>query len=107
MKVCYDRKNDVVSLYFEDENIQSTNLQSSNCEINNNYSFQDAAFLILDMVDILDDKGNCVGFRVFNASSYYDIELLNTADSEELDISALKRPSHKVIAKVKGGEIIY
>lgn len=108
LKVCYDRKNDVVSVYFEDERVNVDEYSQNKIEQNQKeYSFDEAASLILDMVDILDENGSCLGFRVFNASNYYDVNLLNSADYEELDMGSIKRPEDKVIARVSAGQIIY
>lgn len=108
LKVCYDRKNDVVSVYFEDERVSVEEYGTKSIDNNQKeYSFDEAASLILDMVDIIDENGSFLGFRVFNASSYYDVDLLNSADYEELDMSSIKRPQDKVIARVSDGQIIY
>lgn len=108
LKVCYDRKNDIVSVYFEDERASVEECDVKNIEQSQNqYSFDEAASLILDMVDIIDENGSLLGFRVFNASNYYDVDLLNSADYEELDMTSIKRPQDKVIARVSAGQIIY
>ncbi|MCX7950338.1 MAG: hypothetical protein N2594_00100 [Clostridiales bacterium] len=108
MKVCYDRKNDIVSVYFEDERVSVEEYGVKNIEQSQKeYSFDEVASLILDMVDIIDENGSLLGFRVFNASNYYDVDLLNSADYEELDMTSIKRPQDKVIARVSAGQIIY
>lgn len=108
LKVCYDRKNDIVSVYFEDERVSVEECDVRNIEQGQKeYSFDEAASLILDMVDIIDENGSLLGFRVFNASNYYDVDLLNSADYEELDMTSIKRPQDKVIARVSAGQIIY
>jgi len=110
LKVYYDRVHDVVSLYLEKEDTNTSPKNYSKTvalEVERQYSFDEAASLLLDMVDILDSEGNFMGFRVFNASRYYDLDLLNSADEEILDESNLKRPDDKIIAKVANGQIIY
>lgn len=99
----YDTKNDVVSIYFDsDEIVQKNSANSSDIKHNErNYEMDEAANLILDMIDLFDSKGNFTGFRVFNASKHYDVSLLNSADIEELSREELlKRPDEKIIAKI-------
>ncbi|KMT22761.1 hypothetical protein [Clostridium cylindrosporum] len=104
MKVCYDREKDIVSIYFE-ENVKNEDntfikKQENTSTSSNLYDSEKAANLILDTVDIVSNS-SIVGFRVFNASKYYDRELLNVADEENLsDAEASLRPSEKVIATV-------
>lgn len=111
MKVTYDKKNDVVSIYFDsDEIVQRSSVNNSDIELSErNYEMDEAANLILDMVDLLDDNGNFKGFRVFNASSHYDMSLLNSADNEELTKEELlKKADEKIIAKIsEAGKKIY
>lgn len=108
LKVYYDRVHDVVSLYLEKQESNLKKITHSNLkDIDRNYSFDEAASLLLDMVDIFDREGNFIGFRVFNASKYYDIDLLNSADEEILNEVDLQRSNDKVIAKVSNGQIIY
>lgn len=105
MKVCYDREKDIVSIYFEEDfqEINNKDLLSKEenaSESSNVYNSEKAANLILDTVDIT-SNGKAVGFRVFNATKYYDSELLSAADEESLDIDEIdNRPSEKVIATV-------
>lgn len=107
LKVFYDGKNDVVSIYLGTsessavkEGKDDSNLSRSG---EREYSKDEAANLILDMIDLLDSKGNVIGFRVFNASQYYDMELLKSADSEELSKEELsKRPNEKVLGIFNG-----
>lgn len=105
MKVCYDKNKDIVSIYFEDkmegkrrktpQGASEDSLESSNI-----YNTEAAANLILDTVDIV-SKGFIIGFRVFNASKYYDRELLNVADMEILDSEEISnKPLEKVIATI-------
>ena len=109
LKVCYDKSHDIVSIYFEDdfkssekntENIEEKDLNTSNV-----YNSEKAANLILDTVDIIKED-SVVGFRVFNASKYYDIELLSLADEEILTDSDVKKPIEKVIGVVTKDGII-
>ncbi|MCX7694142.1 MAG: hypothetical protein N2Z71_00265 [Caloramator sp.] len=107
MKVCYDRVHDIVSLYFDMEEVEVSVSCSENInEMKRDYDFDEAASLILDMVDIVDKNGKCIGFRVFNASKYYDINLLNSAEEEVLSEENTKLPEDKVIARVSKGQII-
>lgn len=98
----YDIKNDVVSIYFDSDEIVQKN-STNNSEMKHqkrNYEIDEAANLILDMIDLFDKKGNFTGFRVFNASRHYDVSLLNSADSENLPEEELqKRPEEKIIGK--------
>ena len=102
MRVTYDAKNDVVSIYFDADEISQKN-SANNSEIKNHersYEMDEAASLILDMIDLFDEGGNFTGFRVFNASKHYDTGLLISADPEELSREELlKRPAEKVIGK--------
>lgn len=102
LRVAYDSKNDVISMYLEVGETNSAEMNSDRASViseERNYDVEEAAGLILDMVDLKDEKGNFTGFRVFNASRYYDLELLKHADCEELDKKQLNRPSmEKVIA---------
>lgn len=111
MRVTYDIKNDVVSIYFDSDEIEQKNsVNGSDKNYNErNYEIDEAANLILDMIDLFDNKGNFFGFRVFNASKHYDKSLLNSADIEELSKEELsKRPDEKVIAKIsEAGNKIY
>lgn len=101
LKVAYDKKNDIVSVYLE-ENEASDGEVTKEMEYNadsRKYDVEEAADLILDMVDIVDKKGNFMGFRVFNASKYYDSELLVHADIESLGEDELKKvQKEKIIA---------
>lgn len=101
LKVAYDKKNDIVSVYLE-ENEASDGEVTKEMEYNadsRKYDVEEAADLILDMVDIVDKKGNFMGFRVFNASKYYDSELLGHADIESLGEDELKKvQKEKIIA---------
>ena len=102
LRVTYDKKNDVVSIYFDsDEIVEKSSANNSNLKHQKrNYEMDEAANLILDMIDLFDNKNNFTGFRVFNASKHYDKSLLNSADIEELsNKEMLKRPDEKVIAK--------
>lgn len=108
MKVCYDNQRDIVSIYFEEESEVKEKNCSNNLDVeeentftsSNVYNTEKAANLILDTVDIV-SNGTIVGFRVFNASKYYDTQLLSVADKEELkDVNLLNRPVEKVIATV-------
>lgn len=105
MRVTYDAKNDVVSIYFDADEINQKN-SGNNSDIKNqqrNYEMDEAASLILDMIDLFDKKGKFTGFRVFNASKHYDVGLLNSADPEELTgEELLKKPDEKVIGKFSG-----
>jgi uncharacterized protein YuzE len=100
LNVFYDRKNDVVSIYFnaedQDKSVEADNIRD---EIKGrNYEVDEAANLILDMIDLLDDNGKLMGFRVFNASKHYDLQLLEAADVEELSQEELsKRQNERVI----------
>jgi hypothetical protein len=107
--VAYDRKNDVVSIYFDSNEISDVNSNNSSTNGNDSgiqqrsYEVDEAANLILDMIDLVNDKGQFIGFRVFNASKHYDNELLDSADNEELTKNELsKRPNEKIIAKYSG-----
>lgn len=103
MKVSYDRKNDVVTIYLEKEDhLESCADEKSPIAIEErDYEVEEAAGLLLDMVDILDSNGKLLGFRVFNASNYYDIALLESADHEELGKEELlQRPVERVIKKL-------
>jgi hypothetical protein len=107
--VTYDRKNDVVSIYFDSNEITDVNSRNSSSEDNNsrtqerNYEMEEAANLILDMMDLVNSEGQFIGFRVFYASKHYDSSLLNSADEEELTKSELsKRQNEKIIAKFSG-----
>ncbi len=109
LKVCYDKSHDIVSIYFEDDfkssekNIE--NIKEKDLDASNVYNSEKAANLILDTVDII--KGDSVvGFRVFNASKYYDIELLNLADEEILTDNDIEKPLEKVIGVVTKEGII-
>lgn len=105
MKVCYDREKDIVSIYFEEDFQEKNNKdllskEENTSESSNVYNSEKAANLILDTVDII-SNGKAIGFRVFNATKYYDSELLKAADEESLNISEIdNRPSEKVIATV-------
>ncbi len=102
MRVTYDKENDVVSIYFDsDEILEKSSVDNPNVKYQErNYEMDEAASLILDMIDLFDNKNNFTGFRVFNASKHYDKSLLNCADIEELsNKELLKRPDEKVIAK--------
>ncbi|EYE89029.1 hypothetical protein Q428_05055 [Fervidicella metallireducens AeB] len=104
MRVCYDKKHDVVSIYYESYSEIST--ETSNYDEaqigNRTYEPETAANLIIDMVDLIDSNGNLKGFRVFNASKYYSIELLNYAESEELSEGDLNlMTNERVIMKLK------
>lgn len=107
----YDKKNDVVSIYFDsDEIVQKNSVKNSDRkQEKRNYEMDEAANLILDMVDLYDKKDNFIGFRVFNASKHYDESLLNAADIEELTEYELnKKPDEKIIGKFSGsGSKIY
>lgn len=111
LRVAYDIKNDVVSIYFDsDEIVQKSSANNSDIKYKErNYEVDEAANLILDMIDLLDNKGNFYGFRVFNASRHYDRSLLNSADIEELSKEELlKRPDEKIVAKIsEAGNKIY
>lgn len=103
LDVFYDRKNDVVSVYFDLE--ERKNLKDSNDlkvgAANRGYEVDEAANLILDMVDLLDSRGVFKGFRVFNASRHYDSSLLGSAESEELSAEDMRmRASEKVIVRI-------
>jgi hypothetical protein len=105
LEVFYDRKNDVVSVYFNLN--EETNLKSSGNldeELSSrDYDIDEAANLILDMIDIVDVAGNLKGFRVYNASKYYDPSMLECAESEELSGNDIvRKPSEKVIVKLEG-----
>ncbi|WDC84483.1 hypothetical protein PL321_01465 [Caloramator sp. mosi_1] len=107
MKVYYDRVHDIVSLYFDMEDVEeSVSCDDNTNKIKRDYDFDEAASLILDMVDVFDKNGRCVGFRVFNASKYYDINLLNSAEEEVLSEENVKLPEDKVIARFSNGQII-
>lgn len=104
MNVFYDSKNNVVSMYFDlEENLQlNDNLKSQENLDDKNYDSEKAANLIIDMIDLFDGSGKIIGFRVFNASKYYDIELLNAVDTEELSSEELsKKQDEKLIAILK------
>lgn len=104
MKVYYDKKNDVVTIYLEEEDGPGKVEDKDSREIkeNRSYDVEEAAGLLLDMVDLTDEKGGLKGFRVFNASKYYDLELLNSADLEELSSEELSRkPIEKIIKRIK------
>lgn len=104
MKVYYDKKNDVVTIYLEEEDWPSKVEGRSSREIKRNraYEVEEAAGLLLDMVDLIGENGDLKGFRVFNASKYYDLELLNSADIEELSSKELSiRPIEKVIKRIR------
>lgn len=106
MKVCYDKEKDIVSIYFE-ENFNSEEnkkeflgAKEENLNSSKVYDTEKAANLILDTVDIISND-LVIGFRVFNASKYYDKELLEVADQEILDIKDMdNKPLEKVIATV-------
>lgn len=101
MKVAYDKKNDVVSVYLEGNEAEGSKgtVEKEYTEDSRKYDVEEAADLILDMVDIIDNKGNFMGFRVFNASKYYDSELLGHADIECLNENELKKyQKEKIIA---------
>lgn len=98
----YDKENDVVSMYFDcDEAVEKNAVKNSDIECQEkSYEIDEAANLILDMIDLFDNKGNFTGFRVFDASKHYDKNLLITADAEELSMEEiLKKPDEKIIAK--------
>ena len=108
MDVFYDRKNDVVSVYFnleEESNLKQTS-DSSEDVSNRDYEVDEAANLILDMIDIVDHKGNLKGFRVFNASRHYDSALLDCAEPEELEgQEIISQPSERIIARLGGKKL--
>ncbi len=107
LKVYYDRMHDIVSLYFEMEDSEvCASYSEDTSEIKRDFDFDEAASLILDMVDIVDKNGKCIGFRVFNASKYYDENLLNSAEEEVLSEENVKLPKDKVIARFSKGQII-
>lgn len=98
----YDKKNDVVSIYFDsDEIVEKNSVNNSDTKYQErNYEMDEAAALILDMIDLFDNKSNFIGFRVFNASKHYDSSLLDSADIEMLSKEELlKKPEEKIIAK--------
>jgi hypothetical protein len=100
--VTYDKKNDVVSVYFDsDEVVEKNAINNSDIKYQEkSYEIDEAANLILDMIDLFDNKGNFTGFRVFDASRHYDKSLLSTADPEELSKEEiLKKPDEKIITK--------
>lgn len=102
LKVSYDRKHDVVSIYFDKKEEAAVEKSSSvDADLSQrDYEIDEAAGLILDMVDLVDGNGRVTGFRVFNASKYYDLELLKCADPEVLEEKELlKIPEEKVIAQ--------
>ena len=108
LEVFYDRKNDVVSVYFnqEEETTLSAADNASSSISKKDYEVDEAANLILDMIDLTDNKGSLKGFRVFNASRHYDSTLLDCAEVEELSSDEIRRrPSEKVIAKFGSGKI--
>lgn len=107
LEVFYDRKNDVVSVYFDLEEMKglkdSKDLRDS--AVGRGYEVDEAANLILDMVDLLDNRGALKGFRVFNASRHYDSSLLGSAEPEELSAEEMRmRASEKVIARFDGSK---
>jgi len=110
LKVAYDKNNDVVSVYLNKEEILETKSTEDVPHFENrNYEIEEAADLILDMVDLTAEGGNFIGFRVFNASKYYDLELLTHADAESLSEKELKKlQSEKVIAVYdkKGNKLV-
>ncbi|TDT58427.1 hypothetical protein [Fonticella tunisiensis] len=102
MEVFYDRKNDVVSIYFDLQGesgiIEENGLSKSKSE--REYEIDEAASLVLDMVDLVDEDGNLKGFRVFNASKHYDVTLLNCAEFEELSQEEMRKmPQEKIVAR--------
>lgn len=102
MRITYDSINDIVSAYFDVENADEGKPKAlaSAPNVERSYEVDEAADLILDMLDLTDNKGNFIGFRVFNASKHYELDLLNHADKEELPKSELEKLSkEKVIAK--------
>lgn len=105
LKVCYDKEKDIVSIYFEEDSKEQAkdnfNIKEEKDNSSSNvYNTEKAANLILDTVDIVSNS-SIVGFRVFNASKYYDSELLNVADKEVLtERDVLVKPKEKVIATV-------
>lgn len=106
MKVTYDKLNDIVSMYYEEEESKGNSVHENEISMGEvedaerKYEVEEAANLILDTIDLFDKKGKCIGFRVFNASSHYDDILLSVADPEELSKAELKKkPNEKVIAK--------
>jgi uncharacterized protein YuzE len=104
VNVFYDGKNNVVSMYFNlEEDLQlDNNLKTQQNLDGKNYDNEKAANLILDMVDLVDEGGKIIGLRVFNASRYYDIELLKAADTEELSQEELnKKQDEKLIAIIR------
>ena len=101
LKVCYDSINDVVSVYYNQEDIDEGSAESCTGEnkTGDEYSADDAANLIIDTLDIY-NEGKQIGFRVFNASRHYDKELLMHADKEYLSGDELRKmPREKVIAR--------
>jgi uncharacterized protein YuzE len=105
VNVFYDRKNDVVSIYLDLEDA-SSNINKTEANMINKHrnvaDVEEAANLLLDMVDLIDKNGNFIGFRVFNASKHYDISLLDAADPEELSSDELrKKQNEKVIGVFK------
>lgn len=103
MKVYYDKKNDVVTIYLEKEDSpdHDEDISINMVKENRSYEVEEAAGLLLDMVDLIGENGSLRGFRVFNASRYYDLELLKSADLEELSFEELSsRPREKVIKRI-------
>jgi uncharacterized protein YuzE len=103
VNVFYDRKNDVVSIYLDTKGTsQGVSDVDTISKQRNIEDVEEAANLLLDMVDLTDDSGNLIGFRVFNASKHYDIGLLDAADPEELSSDELnRRLDEKVIGVFK------
>jgi uncharacterized protein YuzE len=105
VNVFYDRKNDVVSIYVDSNDTCSKSRELDVNTVPKQRDIEDveeAANLLLDMMDLLDNKGNLIGFRVFNASKHYDINLLDAADPEELSQDELNiRQDEKVIGVFK------
>jgi hypothetical protein len=101
LKVCYDNINDVVSVYYQMDDKEERSCDDSSKEDTRDggYSTDEAANLIIDTLDIY-EGGKQIGFRVFNASKHYDMELLMHADKEILSKEELKKiPNEKIIAK--------
>ncbi|MEF9935632.1 MAG: hypothetical protein RSA01_04215 [Clostridium sp.] len=109
MRVCYDKEKDIVSVYFGEENTQEnidTSTQKENIPVEENvYNSEEAASLILDTVDIVEND-QVIGFRVYKASLYYDKHLLEAADLEIIPPEDLNRPTEKVIAVVSSGGVL-
>lgn len=105
VRVGYDSKKDIVSIYFDEDvkgdGTSAPDTKQDNVTLESNvYDSEKAANLILDTVDIV-VNGSVSGFRVLNASKYYDKELLSVADSENLlGSDVVNRPSEKVIATI-------